>query len=259
VKNPKTDKSMGYAFVEFVDEKSATSALSLDQTEVQERKLNVSKATSTLPDPTSRFISAPSHSPASSSTHFPHKETLTLFVTNLPFSCANDDVLRALPAHLREKVREIRLATDKSSKCKGYGYVEFGDVESMQETLGLESLTVKGRPANLARSDPPKRKGRNEPHAPEPATEPAPETVASSSLTRKPRMSVPIVPRALKMKTLPSHTENDVVAKDNENDTSKGKDKGKATARDSEVSNSSSEQVPASKSNDYFKQLMGKK
>ncbi len=56
MKNAQTNLSMGYAFVDFLEEEGANSALVLHQTDFQGRYLNVVKSTNTLPDISKEFL-----------------------------------------------------------------------------------------------------------------------------------------------------------------------------------------------------------
>jgi nucleolin len=147
------NKSMGYAFVEFDDEKTAKEALALDNTEVEKRKVRVQLATNAMPHQTRSFLARPP--PASAAPDAEslsgHNEDLTLFVSNLPYSCDKEDVIKALAA-VRDAVRDVRLAMDakEGGRCRGFGYIELADAESVAKALAISNPTVKGRPVNIS-------------------------------------------------------------------------------------------------------------
>ena len=139
---------MGYAFVEFEDEKTAKAALELDNTEVEYRKVRVQLSTNAMPHPSRSFLARPSAVSRDGDADLSgHNDDLTIFVSNLPFSCNKDDVIKLL-APLRDTIRDVRLATDQKEggRCRGFGYVEFTDAESVTKALAITKPSVKGRP-----------------------------------------------------------------------------------------------------------------
>lgn len=151
LRNQQNNKSMGYAFVEFEDEKTAKAALELDNTEVEKRKVRVQLSTNAMPHPSRSFLARPTASARDGDTELSgHNEDLTIFVSNLPFSCNKDDVIKML-ASLREGIRDVRLAMDskEGGRCRGFGYVEFADAESVAKALAIAKPSVKGRPVNI--------------------------------------------------------------------------------------------------------------
>jgi len=72
---------------------------------------------------------------------FPTQAPFTAFVGNLPFSVGPDDLHQFFSAESC-KVAHIRIIADGSGKPKGYGYVEFEDLESLKAAVGLDGQSL---------------------------------------------------------------------------------------------------------------------
>ncbi|KYQ94288.1 RNA-binding region RNP-1 domain-containing protein [Tieghemostelium lacteum] len=78
-----------------------------------------------------------------SSTPVEKKEqsTTTLFITNLPFSCDDAQLLDIFKEH---KPKSAHVITNKyNNRSKGFGFVEFEDAAQQQQALALNKSTVK--------------------------------------------------------------------------------------------------------------------
>jgi RNA recognition motif-containing protein len=193
----KEGRSKGYAFIDFLNELSSKAALSLDGTLVKERPIHVSMANA-LPEEGKAHIPKP-HSDR-------HNEALTLFVSNLSFHCTEADLKAVFEGS--GGVKEVRMSKDNSGKCRGFAYVEFENLESLNSALCQNQKIIKGRPMNLAISNPPKAKH---------CTSTSSSTIATTTTTttttlkpnvdpislRKPKLVGMIIPRAVKS-VLPS-------------------------------------------------------
>lgn len=71
----------------------------------------------------------------------------TLFLGNLPFSVEESDVENFFKD--AGEVAEIRLASDREGKFKGFGHVEFATAEAAQEALKLNGADFLGRQIKL--------------------------------------------------------------------------------------------------------------
>jgi RNA recognition motif-containing protein len=166
---------MGYAFVEFEDEKNAKDALELDNTEIQGRKVRVQLSTNELPHQSRSFLARPQAHASASSNAEPtvYNDDLTIFVSNLPFSCNKDDVIKGL-ASVSDMIRDVRLAMDakEGGRCRGFGYIEFADVESVAKALAISNPSVKGRAVNISSARDKRSKSSSRNNAPASAKEP---------------------------------------------------------------------------------------
>lgn len=78
--------------------------------------------------------------------HDSNKDSITVFVSNLPYSLAEPDVkLRPLFETCGE-VTEIRPIFSNRGDFRGYCYVEFKEEKAALQALSLDRKTVEGRP-----------------------------------------------------------------------------------------------------------------
>jgi len=136
VRDAGSQKSKGFAYVEFLSEESATASLALDKSDLKGRRLKVSIS-----------------SPPSSKLVRDYSDKLTLFVSNLPTSTTKEeleDIFKSAGA-----IKDVRIVRDKKDNSpKGFAYVEFADEESLNSALTL-SREIQGVPLSVARSAPP--------------------------------------------------------------------------------------------------------
>ncbi|RIB04465.1 hypothetical protein C2G38_2254369 [Gigaspora rosea] len=98
----------------------------------------------------SRFGSRPERPPQPLPTSPPY----TAHLGNLPFDLTEHDV----EAFFRNsKIITIRILRDRDDKPKGFGYVEFEDVESLTKALQLSGESLGNRPIRVSVAEPPAR------------------------------------------------------------------------------------------------------
>ncbi|KAG8953649.1 hypothetical protein FRC04_001853 [Tulasnella sp. 424] len=154
-----TGKSKGFGYVTFETAEAAQAALERSGQEIDGRPINVD-----LANPTSAPGDRPER-PARRNSDFgsrgngsPQKPTgpatSTLFVGNLPFSATEDQVWEKFADF--GSVSSVRLPTDRETgQPKGFGYVEFLNVESAQKAVDNgASLEIDGRTPRLDFSQP---------------------------------------------------------------------------------------------------------
>jgi len=171
----------------------------------------------------------------------PHKdynEELTLYVSNLPFSCTEAD-LKLFFGDLEGDIKEIRVAKNPTDgKCRGFAYVEFSNEKSLPAALKKDKKTIKTRPINISMSAPTKPKGGKTPK-PNPSQPTQQSGDGEHNSAPKSRL---MVPRSLKS----------IAAKHQD------KSENTAPQNDDSVSGEGTIAPLPKKSNDYFKQLVNK-
>ncbi|KAI8988271.1 hypothetical protein BDF20DRAFT_854780 [Mycotypha africana] len=83
----------------------------------------------------------------------PTEAPFTARVANLSFDSSEDD-LSNLFSNL--KVSNIRLVRDRDERPKGFGYVEFEDLDSLKSALELSGENVQGRNIRVMVAEPPR-------------------------------------------------------------------------------------------------------
>jgi nucleolin len=146
-----TGRSRGFAYVEFADLTSVEKALQLSGKEIDNRPVNVDRCTNNK-----AFGGQGNANEARRAAYGDKTNPLSsvLFVGNLSWD-ASEDSLWDLFAEYGD-VKSVRVPTDRESgKVKGFGYVEFFDIESakkaFQDAQGKEIL---GRNLRLDYSQP---------------------------------------------------------------------------------------------------------
>lgn len=146
-----TGRSRGFAYVEFANPASVEKALKLSGKEIDGREVNVDRSTSNKssggpgnPGGARRAAFGDTTSPPSS----------VLFVGNLSWD-ANEDSLWDVFAEYGD-VKNVRVPTDRESgKVKGFGYVEFYDMEIAKKAFeGAQGMELLGRNLRLDYSQP---------------------------------------------------------------------------------------------------------
>lgn len=79
---------------------------------------------------------------------FPTQAPFTAFVGNLPFTINTDDLQQFFAAE-GCKVAHIRIIATPDGKLKGYGYVEFEDLESLKTAVGMNDQPLMERPLKI--------------------------------------------------------------------------------------------------------------
>ena len=141
-----TGKSRGFAFVEFATVEAANAAVAQNgQKEIDGRVVNIDKTTSKPANPEGR-AKAFGDSQSEPST--------VLFVGNVSFNTTEDQLWEVF-AEFGE-VKSVRLPTERDSgRPKGFGYVEFTDIETAKKAFeGAKGMDVDGRAIRLDFSQP---------------------------------------------------------------------------------------------------------
>ena len=131
-----TGKSRGFGYVEFETPACAKAALVRNGQEIDGRPINVDLAIARGANPNARAKAfGDKISPAST----------TLFLGNLPWS-ATEDGLWEMFGDFGE-IKSVRLPTDRESgKPKGFGYVEFTELDGAKKALeGCQGKDIDGR------------------------------------------------------------------------------------------------------------------
>ncbi|CDS04149.1 hypothetical protein LRAMOSA07104 [Lichtheimia ramosa] len=127
-------KNKGFAYVFFVKRREAEKALELNESPLDGRPLLIKPADDFNKQEGSK--PKPIQSDTNSSTTKPVKGAQqknppcpTLFLGNLPFT-ATAEMIQAQFESLGH-IRKVRVATfEDSGKCKGFGYIDFGDLDT---------------------------------------------------------------------------------------------------------------------------------
>ncbi|KAI8064358.1 hypothetical protein BC940DRAFT_306053 [Gongronella butleri] len=95
----------------------------------------------------------------------PTEPPFTAHVANLAFEVNEDDVAQFFE---NQKIANIRILRDRTERSKGYGYVEFEDLESLKGAMELSNQEMMGRPVRINVAEPPKeRPGMDRPDRPD--------------------------------------------------------------------------------------------
>ena len=136
-----TGKSRGFGYVTFATTEAVDAAVALNGSkEIDGRSLNLDKSTDNGANKEKR---AQAFGDARSA---PSK---VLFVGNLSWNTVEDTLWDAFSEY--GEVTSVRLPTDRESgKPKGYGYIEFGAVDSAQKAISaMNGKDLDGRPIRL--------------------------------------------------------------------------------------------------------------
>ncbi|KAI9320564.1 hypothetical protein BX666DRAFT_1909195 [Dichotomocladium elegans] len=88
----------------------------------------------------------------------PTEPPFNAYVGNLPFDITEDDVADFFGD---SKIAAIRLIADRDGRPKGFGYVEFDDLEGLKLALDKSGQTLNNRTVRVSVAEPPKeRPGR---------------------------------------------------------------------------------------------------
>jgi len=141
-----TGKSRGFGYVHFTTAEAVEKALKMNGKEIDGRPVNIDR--SSQQDKTQgrekrANAFGDTTSPAST----------TLFVGNLSFSVTEDTVWSFFNEY---GVKSVRLPTDRESgRPKGFGYVEFEDLEGAKKAFeGAAGAEIEGRAIRLDYSQP---------------------------------------------------------------------------------------------------------
>ncbi|KAF9548312.1 hypothetical protein KI688_001948 [Linnemannia hyalina] len=134
-----SQRSKGFAYVEFANAEGANAALALAGKEIDGRSIRVdlSEARPKKEAGAKTFNNAPQGEASD-----------TLFVGNLSFNATEDD-LRGAFTECGEII-SVRLPTDRETgQAKGFGYIQFSSVEQAKAAIAWNGTELAGRPCRL--------------------------------------------------------------------------------------------------------------
>lgn len=141
-----TGKSRGFGFVDFATVEGANAAVALNGSkEIDGRAVNIDKTTPKPANPEKR---------AQAYGDVPSEPSTVLFVGNVSFDTTEDNLWEVFAEY--GEVKSVRLPTDRDTqRPKGFGYVEFVDIDSAKKAFeGAKGLDLGGRPLRLDYSQP---------------------------------------------------------------------------------------------------------
>ncbi|CDS03401.1 hypothetical protein LRAMOSA00803 [Lichtheimia ramosa] len=94
----------------------------------------------------------------------PTEPPFTAHIANLSFD-ANEDDLADFFGQM--KIANIRILRDRDERSKGFGYVEFEDLESLKGALELTGESMHGRTIRVNVADPPRERPERAPRQPD--------------------------------------------------------------------------------------------
>lgn len=142
-----TGKSRGFGFVEFATKEGCDAAVAMNGKEIDGRAANIDRTTNQNkaagPEKRAKAFGDSTSEPSS-----------VLFVGNVSFNVTEDGLWEVFGDY--GEVKSVRLPTDRESgRPKGYGYVEFSDMESAKKALeGANGKDIDGRSIRLDYSTP---------------------------------------------------------------------------------------------------------
>lgn len=140
-------RSRGFGYVTFATEEALEAALKLDGKEIDGRPVKVDKSTPKPPQER-REARAKAFGDTASA------PSATLFVGGLSFDATEDMVWETFSEY--GEIKSVRLPTDRETgRAKGFGYVEFSDVETATKAFGgSNGVEIAGRAIRLDYSTP---------------------------------------------------------------------------------------------------------
>ena len=142
-----TGKSRGFGYVTFATSEAVEKALQLSGKEIDGRPINVDKSAekdqSTVREKRAKAFGDTPSAPSS-----------VLFVGNLSWDATEDMIWESFSEY--GSIKSVRRPTDRESgRPKGFGYVEFEDIESAKQAHeGLAGQEIAGRAIRLDFSQP---------------------------------------------------------------------------------------------------------
>lgn len=110
------------------------------------------KTEETTQDIVDQLLNEPKH--GVSIKHDPSKDNRTVFVSNLDFA-TSEETLRSI-FEQDGSITDLRLVKDFKGRSKGFGYVEFENIEMASRGLKRDRQLIEGRPMYVSRCDPDK-------------------------------------------------------------------------------------------------------
>lgn len=141
-----TGKSRGFGFVEFTTSEAVDAAVAVaNEKEIDGRTVNIDRSGARAPNPEKR---------AKAFGDTPSAPSSVLFVGNVSFDTTEDGLWEVFGEY--GDVKSVRLPTDRETqRPKGFGYVEFSDVETAKKAFeGAQGLDIGGRTIRLDYSQP---------------------------------------------------------------------------------------------------------
>ncbi|TFY74557.1 hypothetical protein EWM64_g9453, partial [Hericium alpestre] len=86
----------------------------------------------------------------------PTQPPYTAFVGNLAFDLTEGDLEGFFSAL---KVKNVKVIKDRDERPKGFGYVEFEDLEDLKGALAQSGTSLSGRTIRVSVAEPPKERG----------------------------------------------------------------------------------------------------
>lgn len=86
----------------------------------------------------------------------PSQPPYTAFIGNLAFDLTEDDLGAFFEG---AKTKSIKIIKDKDDKPKGFGYVEFEDLDGLKDALTKSGSNFSGRTVRVSVAEPPKERG----------------------------------------------------------------------------------------------------
>ncbi|KAI0662830.1 hypothetical protein C8Q70DRAFT_907683 [Cubamyces menziesii] len=142
-----TGKSRGFGYVSFATTEAVQAALKLNGKEIDGRAVNIDISEE-------KDKSAVREKRAEKFGDTPSEPSSVLFVGNLSWDVTEDKVWEVFGEY--GDVKSVRLPTDRESgRPKGFGYVEFSDIEAAKKAYeGLAGTEIEGRAIRLDFSQP---------------------------------------------------------------------------------------------------------
>jgi nucleolin len=146
-----TGKSRGFAYVEFAEPASVEKALRLSGKEIDGRPINVDRSTNNKAPGGAANANEARRAAYGDKTSPPNT---VLFVGNLSWNATEDSLWEVFAEY--GDVKSVRVPTDRESgKVKGFGYVEFFDIEVAKQAFqGVQGMDLLGRNLRLDYSQP---------------------------------------------------------------------------------------------------------
>jgi nucleolin len=143
-----TGRSRGFGYVDFTSAEAVEAALALNGSEFDGRTIKVDRSTNKL-DPK---VAMEKRQRDFGNT--PNEASATLFVGNLSWSTTEDGLWEIFGEH--GEVKSVRMPTDRESgKPKGFGYVEFTELDAAKKAYdALQGQEIEGRAVRLDYSQP---------------------------------------------------------------------------------------------------------
>ncbi|KAI0833730.1 hypothetical protein BC628DRAFT_1414466 [Trametes gibbosa] len=102
------------------------------------------------------FLSSrPDRGPPREDLPLPTEPPFTAFVGNLTFDITEGE----LEEFFGGSTKSVKIIKDRDDKPKGFGYVEFNDLEGLKEALAKSNSSLAGRSVRVSVAEPPKERG----------------------------------------------------------------------------------------------------